>query len=351
MHPLDAALLRAWDTHVTPRLATPQGRAQLTRRLTHFFPQRSEKSRGKFRGLRSFTLTLRANDRRLPDHNTAGAVFLTPDAVARYCAPLHLPPPGHSRTDTAHLLGVGPSALPARVRAGHLIKHTPYPRPSTRSGNYPGDPPRPHVHFYAPPPDHLIHPVPDVQSADWGHLNQHLHDRPRNLPRQTCLTGDAQRPSSASTSTASGGWQQTLFRTVRQLRPHDPKPQYERFEWLCPDCPPETDPLAQRLYWPFRPLNLPAYLNFDFHQLSPELPPQAIEQIQNHQSNIQNPLTPGFTCRRCLQRRFGGQGLTYESTEFTSHNGKGRSSGGKNTWHLFIQRLTLGLLTGNEVPR
>ncbi|MEM9882908.1 MAG: hypothetical protein AAF800_08320, partial [Planctomycetota bacterium] len=346
MHPLDAALLRAWDTHVTPRLATPLGRAQLAQRLTHFFPQRSEKFRGKFRGLRSFTLVLRANDRRLPDHNTAGAVPLTPDAVAEFCAPIHLPPPGRSRADTAHLLGVGPSALPARVRAGHLIKHTPHPRPSTRSGKYPGDPPRPHVHFYAPPPHHLIHPVPDVQSADWGHLNQHLHERPRNLP---------QHPTDAH----GQPWQQTLFRTVRQLRPHDPKPQYERFEWLCPTCPPppegspegQSPHLAQRLYWPFHPLNLPAYLNFDFHQLAPELPAHAIEQIQNHQSNIQNPLTPGFTCRRCLQRRFGGQGLTYESTEFTSHNGKGRSSGGKNTWHLFIQRLTLGLLTGNEVPR
>ena len=360
MNPLDAALLHAWQAHVVPRLDSPAGRAELARRVRRF---QIPPSRGvpAARPLRSFTLVLRANDRRLPDHNLAGAVDLDADEIERLCAPIHLPPPGVPRLTAAQRLGVGPSALAARVRAGHPVKHQPFPRVSTRTGKYPGDPPRANVYLFAPPPHHLVHPVPDVQAADWGRLNQTLHQRPRslprnfprNLPQSLRLAGDAKRPASPTSNESSrkhsggGAWSQTLHRTVRQLRPDQPKAQYERFEWQCPDCA----QLTQRLYWPFRPLTLPAYLGFDFHQLAPELPPAHVAHLTAQVEHQHLPFTPGFTCRPCLQQQFGGRGLTYESAEFISHNGKGLVSGGKNTWHRFIQRLTMGLLLGHEVPR
>ncbi|MEM9915351.1 MAG: hypothetical protein AAF911_10340 [Planctomycetota bacterium] len=350
VHALDQALLDAWHHHVLPRLANPAGRAELARRLQACGLQSAGStsrdssgvtSRGTSRGrpLRSFTLVLRANDRRIPDHNTVGAVLLDADEVARLCGPVHLPPPGLSRRDTAARLGVAEQSLTARVRAGHLIKHQPHP--VGRANRRRGEQPRPSVFYYAPPPHHEVHPVADVQSADWGTLNQHLHLRPRNLPQ------NSSNPSrgvlaARSTSDTSKGWSQTLHRTVRQLRPHNPTAQYERFEWHCPYC----DKLAQRLYWPFRPLTLPAYLGFDFQQLAPELAPEAIAHLKSEIEHQHLPFTEGFTCRRCLQHQFGGQGLTYESTEFTSQNGKNVP---KNTWHLFIQRLTLGLMRGDEV--
>lgn len=310
-------------------------------------PQHS--SAKQFRGqgrsekpLRSFALCLRANDRRLPDHNTVGAVVLDADEVARLCAPIHLPPPGVPRADVARLLGISPQALTARVRHGHLVKHQPFA--AARADRKHGEAPRPNVFYHAPPPHHLVAPVADTQSADWGSLNQNLHQRPRQIsaPRSR-LAGDPKGPTSPAPP-----WHQTLHRTVRQLHPNpqslnpNSRKKYERFEWHCPDC----DQYAQRLYWPFRPLTLPAYLGFDFTQLAPELPPAQIINLQSKIKNEAQPFTPGFTCRPCLIQQFGGRGLTYESTEFTSHNGKHVP---KNTWHLFIQRLTMNLLTGREV--
>ncbi|MEM9420408.1 MAG: hypothetical protein AAGA25_15370 [Planctomycetota bacterium] len=364
MNTLDAALIQAWDTHITPRLTTPLGRAELARRLTQHHrlaggPKgpaspthiNNQTTRSTSRPLRSFTLVLRANDRRLPDNNTAGAVPLDPDEIQRLCAPIPLEPPGLPRAAIARRLGVSPQALSARIKQGHLIKHHPFPRPSTRSGKYPGDPPRSHAYFYAPPPSHLIHPIPEVQSADWGTLTQSLHQRPQHLR----LAGDAKRPAfqisnphdTALDTSGGGRWSQTLHRTVRNLRPSNPTPQYERFEWQCPDCGQH----AQRLYWPFRPMTLPAYLSFDFHQLAPELPAEWIAHLQSEIQNLNSPFTTGFTCRQCLKQQFGGQGLTYESTEFTAHHGHATGTLPKNTWHRFIQRLSMGLLLGHEVPR
>ena len=142
MDPLDAVLLDAWDTHIVPRLDSPAGRAELARRVASFHRLAADATRPASpaaRPLRSFTLVLRANDRRLPDHNLAGAVALDADEIERLCAPIHLPPPGVPRLTAAQLLGVGPSALATRVRAGHLLKHQPFPRVSTRTGKYPGD--------------------------------------------------------------------------------------------------------------------------------------------------------------------------------------------------------------------
>lgn len=381
MDPLDAALIHAWDTHIVPRLQTPAGRAQLAARLRPI-ADRAGRDVPAARPLRSFTLVLRANDRRLPDNNTAGAVLLDPEQIEKLCAPIHLPPPGIPRGSVARRLGISTQALTGRVRSGQLLKHQPRPtqRRPARYRPYPGETPTPNIYYHAPPPHHLIDPAGDVQSADWGTLNQNLHTRPRNLPgnlhHPKPSAGDPQPPASPENRIAKpsrnadtsgggdisggggGGWSQVLFRTVRQLRPHNPTPQYERFEWLCPTCPPppEGQPpdgrpphLVQRLYWPFRPLTLPAYLGFDFHQLAPELPADQIENLQSKIKHEAKPFTPGFTCRKCLKKQFGGRGLIYESTEFTSHNGKGPAAGGKNTWHLFIQRLTMNLLRGDEV--
>jgi hypothetical protein len=356
--PLDAALLDAWQNHIIARLTDPAGRAELARRLlTHRTVSgpkglaSSHPHSSAARPLRSFTLVLRANDRRLLDNNTAGAVPLDSDEIERLCAPIHLPPPGVPRNDAARLLGITPQALSARVRAGHLVKHKPHPAELTISfttsrphclADAPKVPKirRPHVFYHAPSPTHLVHPVADVQSADWGILNQHLHQRPAHLH----LAANPKRPASLSSDATSGGWSQTLHRIVRQLRPDNPTPQYERFEWLCPDC----DQFAQRLYWPFRPLTLPVYLGFDFQKLAPELPPDAIKNLQMTIDKQNQPLTFGFTCRQCLKQQFGGQGLTYESSEFTSRPRKGVQ---KNTWHLFIQRISMNMLKGHEVQK
>ncbi|MBB6430600.1 hypothetical protein [Algisphaera agarilytica] len=373
MNTLDAALLQAWDTHITPCLTTPAGRAELTRRFTKHNrlaggPKgpaspthvNNQTTPSTSRPLRSFTLVLRANDRRLHDNNTAGAVPLDPDEIQRLCAPIPLEPPGLPRASIARRLGVSPQALSARIKQGHLIKHHPFSRPSTRSGKYPGDPPRSHAYFYAPPPTHLIHPIPEVQSADWGTLTQSLHQRPQHLqacgPQSACPTPKTSGANSedASEDTSGGGaWSQTLHRTVRQLHPNpeslppNSRKKYERFEWQCPDCGQH----AQRLYWPFRPMTLPAYLRFDFHQLAPELPPQHIAHLTSQIEHQHLPFTKGFTCRQCLKQQFGGQGLTYESTEFTAHHGHATGTHPKNTWHRFIQRLSMGMLHGDEVLR
>ena len=329
MHPLDAALLHAWHTHVLPRLDTPQGRATLAARLTRFLHTTAAPGGG---GLRSFALTLRANDSRLPDRNTAGAVFLDPDEVARLCAPIHLPPPGVPGPTAARLLGLSRQALTARVRAGQLVKYSPYPahRRRPRHSDPRGNPPVPNVLYHAPPPHHHVEPTP-VHSAPWLALRDALHLRPARL-----------HPPSHPP------FRQTLYRSVRQLRPERPTPQYQRFEWHCPTC----DRPTQRLHWPFQPLNLPAYLGFDFTHLTPELTPHQLAEIQTHQANIQNPLTPGFTCRQCLTHQFGRQGLTYESTERPPKPPAEAASAPspKTSWNRFIQRQTLHLLTGPEVP-
>jgi len=318
---LDRVLLSAWHRAQERLTQDPDALAAVFRR---------RQMSAYARPLRSWSLVLRANDKRIPDDNTQGAVALDAERVRAWCSPVKIPYPGVSLDDAACLFGVNRTTV-ARW-ANPIDSQRTWWQEVQRQIREQGD-------LWYPPSTYLVQGTHlmlehfvnqanikrsttlvwtpgiygldgggEVWSADWGELRVGLAER---------VPGDfLQQLQRVDRRLDGAGCSASPARRVRS----------RVFQWVCPEDDGGCGRLVYKLYLPMPTWTLMQALGgvttpIDLHGLA-------------------------FRCLRCA-------GLLYESAERTSSPGRRRRGGRRrvDVWDRFIKRISGGVLRGGEVDR
>ena len=282
------------------------------------------------RPLRSWSLVLRSNDKRIDDDNTQGFVRMDRAAILHLCSPVHIPYPGVSLDEAAHRFGVnrttvsrwanpidssltwwqeiqqqirelGDTLYPPktyRVRGQRLMLEHELNRANIK---------RSVTRVWTPTADGLD-PGGEVWSADWGRLRS-------GLAQQVPLD-----------------FVQELQRLDRRLNrngtPTSATPIPSRvLQWVCPAADGGCGRRVYKLY-----LSMPTWTLW-----------QALGGLEMEKGVADSAMC--FLCKSCA-------GLVYESSERTStpgirNNGQPRRL---DVWDRFLKRISGGVLTRKDVP-
>ncbi|MCH8342691.1 MAG: hypothetical protein IH983_01745 [Planctomycetes bacterium] len=296
MDQLDVNLFDAW--HRVTRELRKNPREAAKRRKGSLRPTLA-------RPLRSWSLTLRADDKRIaagavvrymrwpgtPDGPLCAveAVTLTANDVRRFCRPIVIPWPGVSIDEAARRCGVNRATIHQWAKRGRVVMDYYACNPaSARQANPNHRLAAKRVWTRRP-----IDPSGDVICGPWGQMRQALPDR------------------------ISRFWQQTLLRSHRPTTPGA----YIRF-FACPRC----RRWMKNVYWPMPVWTIAQAMGL---------------QIQESRMASAALWSKGFICRHCA-------GLIYESVERRSRPSPGRHV---DVWDRFVQRVSGGMLRGREVAR
>lgn len=328
----DIALLNAWD------LAHAQAKGD-TSRLVEMLRRRGMAT--YTRSLRSWSLVLRANDKRIDDDNTRGMVRMDGARVRRWCSPVDIPYPGVSLDEAAQRFGVNRTTVsrwaspPPRGRDGGKSRggRTWYREvcrqieavsemklaPSTFSVVFRrlmleqfynrANLKRSVTRVWTPGP-YGLDPGGEVWSGDWAGLRAGLAEK------------------------VAADFVQQLHRVDRRLGRGDTgakAPLARVFQWVCPEVEGGCGRLVYKLYLPMPYWTLSA-LSGDF------------SGFESGEDADAEALPASFLCLRCA-------GLVYESSERSSSPGRMKSGGRRrvNALDRLVKRQSGGVLRGRDV--
>lgn len=316
MDELDQRLMRAWAV-VGARLRAESGEG--VRRLKRAMGPTLQ------RPLRSWSLVLRADDKRLDEDaavsaGRTGLVWLNAEVVRWLCAPVRIDWPGVSVAEAARLLGVNKTTV-YRWSLRHDVRE---PRCKARDGIAGGAfAPRGRINDQTKPARHHRGLYAEGSVRLWRDVYVNEADRKRD---EVLVWGE--RPVEPGGEVWSLDWG-TLRLGLVNMVPMDFEQTLERVaracagrsvvrRWRCPDCGESVG----KLYWPMPVWTIPAAL--------------ASAAVA---AAARQPMGEGFACRLCA-------GLIYESAERGSRPRRGRHV---DVWDRFVKRISGGLLRGAEV--
>ncbi len=301
------------------------------------------------RPLRSWSLVLRANDKRIPDDNAQGLVNLDAGRVRTWCAPVCIDYPGVSLDEAARLFGVNRTTVSRWASP---------PAPEDKQCNQPaswwqavqaqmreaGDDPRfgrpsvyrvagkrlmlEHEHNRANPKRSVtrvwtpgftgLDPGGAVWSPAWGELRVGLVDRLEDGFVQRLYRVD-RALGLAEGASAPGSHQ------AESDKPAVQAPASRVFQWLCPEQAGGCGRAVYKLYLPMPNWTL-------------------IAATHGGAAPVERD-GPAFLCRRCA-------GLIYESAERSATPGRRVDGSARrvDAWDRFIRRLSGGALAGGDCP-
>lgn len=332
----DRALLNAWHRAHQQCKDDPKKLAAILRRrgmATYTRP------------LRSWSLVLRANDKRIDDNHSMGLVRMDGARIKALCTPVVIPYPGVSLDTAARLFGVNRTTVsrwanPPRVKDGPRAKKPmtwwqdvqrqmlaykidPIPYPPSTFGVKGGRLMLEHFVNRAnvkrsvtrvwTPKYFGLDPGGEVWSGDWGETRKDLADR------------------------VSEGFVQQLQRVDRKLGgltcgvPTGFRVRSRVWQWVCPAVDGGCDRLVYKVYLP--------------------MPWWTMLRVFGDVAGLEQGADPGaeassarFLCLRCA-------GLVYESAELGSSPGirKGGTRRRVNVFDRLVKRQSGGVLRGHDV--
>jgi hypothetical protein len=285
------------------------------------------------RPLRSWSLVLRAGDKRIPDDNTQGVVQLTADRVRAWCSPVVIDYPGVSLDEAARRFGVNRTtvsrwASPSGMSWAQAVKQQLAEAGDDARFGRPGvvrvvgkrlmlehehnraNPKRSATRVWTPTA-RGVDPGGAVWSPGWGELRVGLAGR------------------------VPAGFRQALERVDRRLGRDEDKassrsgPATRVFQWVCP---PDAGGCGGRVYKVYLPM--PAWtLCRALGAVADDLPACPADGEPR-----------AFLCHRCA-------GLIYESAERTASPGKCAHGRRRriNPMDRLVKRLSAGALSAADV--
>jgi len=285
------------------------------------------------RPLRSWSLVLRANDKRIDDNKAQGVVRMDGARIKQLCSPVVIPYPGVSLDEAAHRFGVNRTTVARwanpiessrtwwqevqrqirehretqyppstyRVRGGRLIlEHVVNRANSKRSA----------TRVWTPSADGLD-PGGAVWAADWGRLRVGLAKR---VPAG--FVQELQRVDRRLVGQGTAG--RVPMRVIRIPS--------RVFQWVCPQA---DGGCGRRVYKLFMPM--PAWTLW-----------QVMGGLDTGEPD--GGCDVAFLCKSCA-------GLIYESSERSSSPGVRRSGQPRrlDVWDRFLKRISGGVLTGGDL--
>lgn len=295
MDDIDLAMLNAWAS-LPP----------LQQRLRIATARAESQSPPTPRPLRPFCLCIRASDTRLPLHAAVPdepASALEPHNVTIYsktlhalCKPVVIDWPGLDWTRAAARLGRTPEAIRGWIRRGIFkVRYDP-PRTLGKRG-------KPVPMIWSPSPLDPSSNSATGPDPHWGTLWQWLW---RRVPADSAV----------------------VIRRIPTSRPYPgARPRFRGWSFLCPRCEAATP----RLFLPVRTLTLAHHLGVLPPATARHTPPSTHPGV-----DVGDDLPPlthlDLACHDCHRIRYA-------------------SLIDRNGWHLFINAISGGLLTGREVPK